>query len=76
MDYLLNRLTEASTWRGIVAIITACGVTISPEQIEVIVAGGLALMGIMGAFFPDLTKGAKPDEKVNSASNPPAVPGA
>lgn len=56
MNYVLSRLKEASTWRGIIAVITACGVALSPEQIEAIVATGLALMGIVGAFFPDATK--------------------
>ena len=56
MDYIMARLKEASTWRGIVAIVTACGVALSTAQIEAIVATGLALMGIVGAFFPDATK--------------------
>lgn len=56
MNYVLRRLTEASTWRGILAIVTACGVILSPEQIEAIVASGLALMGIIGVFFPDAVK--------------------
>lgn len=55
MNYVLARLKEASTWRGIIAIVTACGVALSPEQIEAIIATGLALMGIVGAFFPDAT---------------------
>ena len=56
MGYVLARLKEASTWRGIIGIITACGVALSPEQIEAIIATGIALMGIVGAFFPDATK--------------------
>lgn len=53
MKYFIERLHEASTWRGIVALITATGVAISPEQTEAIVAAGLAVMGLLGAFLPD-----------------------
>lgn len=53
MNYFISRLKEASTWRGIVAIVTACGIGISPELGEAIVGAGLGLMGIVGVFFPD-----------------------
>jgi len=53
MQYFINRLKEASTWRGIVAVVTACGLSVSPELGEAIVGAGLALMGIIGVFFPD-----------------------
>lgn len=53
MEYIKARLTEASTWRGLVAIVTALGVALSPEQVEAIVAIGLAVMGVVGAFVPD-----------------------
>lgn len=52
-SYLLNRLREASTWRGILALLTAAGVAISPEQIESIVTAGLALIGVVGVFASD-----------------------
>lgn len=51
--YILNRFSEASTWRGILALVTAAGVSLSPEQGEAIIAAGLAGIGILGAFFPD-----------------------
>ncbi|MDY0282327.1 MAG: hypothetical protein RBR35_17410 [Salinivirgaceae bacterium] len=53
VKFLYSRLKEPSTWRGIVAIITAAGVTLSPEQSAAIVSAGLAGIGIVGAFFPD-----------------------
>ena len=53
MDYIIARLKEASTWRGMVAIATSLGVVLSPDMIEAIVAAGLALIGIIGAFWPD-----------------------
>lgn len=51
--YLIERLHEASTWRGVVMLLTAAGVAISPEQGEAIVAAGLAFVGLLGAFLPD-----------------------
>lgn len=53
VSYILERLNEASTWRGIIGILTAIGVTISPEQIDSIVAAGLAIMGAVGVFTKD-----------------------
>jgi hypothetical protein len=51
--YLLERGKEASTWRGLVALLTALGVGISPEQGEAIIALGLASIGAIGVFFAD-----------------------
>lgn len=53
MRYLLNRLKEASTWRGLVLVITALGVQLTPDQFSATVATGLAVSGLIGAFFPD-----------------------
>lgn len=52
-DYLLARLQEPSTWRGLVLIATACGAILSPEQQEAIIAGGLLLAGLIGAATPE-----------------------
>jgi len=52
-DFLIQRGKEASTWRGLVAIITAAGISLDPAQMEAIVAAGLAVIGVIGAFFPD-----------------------
>lgn len=46
--YLLAQLQQPSTWRGIVMISTACGVILSPDQTEAIVAGGLFVAGLIG----------------------------
>lgn len=48
MKYLLERLGEASTWRGIVMLLTALGVSIKPELQEGIVSTGLAIAGLVG----------------------------
>ena len=56
VEYILARLKEASTWRGIIGLLTAMGISISPEQIDKIVAAGIAAMGVIGAFFGDKFK--------------------
>lgn len=52
-DFILARGKEGSTWRGLVALLTALGVTLSPEQGEAIVALGLAVIGVIGVFTAD-----------------------
>lgn len=49
-QYVIDRLKEVSTWRGIILIITAFGVTLSPEQAESIIAAGIALVGMFGVL--------------------------
>jgi hypothetical protein len=50
--YLLARLKEASTWRGLVYLLTALGVTVSPALAEAIIAAGMALAGVIGVVLP------------------------
>jgi hypothetical protein len=52
-DFILARGKEASTWRGLVALLTAVGVSISPDQADAIVALGLAVIGALGVFTKD-----------------------
>jgi len=58
LSYIYARLSEPSTWRGIIALVTAGGVALSPDQVDKIVAAGLALIGLIGAFMPDRFKTA------------------
>lgn len=50
MNWIIDRLKENSTWRGLVALLTAFGVTLSPEQTNAIVAAGLAVIGLINVF--------------------------
>jgi hypothetical protein len=50
MERLVEMLKETSTWRGMISIVTAFGVVLSPEQSEAIIAAGLALMGVINVF--------------------------
>ena len=51
--YVVARLGEASTLRGVLMLLTAAGVAIKPEVGEAIIAVGLALAGLVGALMPD-----------------------
>jgi hypothetical protein len=53
VDFILARGKEASTWRGLVALVTATGIVISPELGEAIVAIGLAIIGLLGVLTAD-----------------------
>ena len=57
LDFILERGKEASTWRGLVALATAVGISVSPELSEALVALGLAIIGVLGVFTKD-----KPNE--------------
>ena len=52
-QYLIDRMKEASTWRGIILVLTAVGVPIAPELQTTIVSAGLGLAGLLGAITPD-----------------------
>ena len=51
--YVVNRLKEASTWRGIFMLLTALGLNIAPELQDSILQAGVALVGLAGV----VTKG-------------------
>lgn len=53
LQFLRARLSEPSTWRGVVALVTAAGVSLEPTQVAAIVSAGMAVMGLVGAFLPD-----------------------
>jgi hypothetical protein len=50
MNYLLDRLREDSTWRGILMLLTAAGVSLDPAQANAIIALGLALVGLINVL--------------------------
>ena len=53
LTWILKRLKEPSTWRGIIAMLTASGIALTPDQGAAITAVGLGLIGLVGAFTPD-----------------------
>ena len=52
-DYLLSRLKEPSTWRGLVLCASAFGMTLTPDQSYAIASLGMALAGSIGIISPD-----------------------
>jgi hypothetical protein len=59
MKWLLARLKEPSTWRGLVWVLTVCGVLLTPEQAEAIMLAGMAVAGLLGVFLADESKPVK-----------------
>lgn len=59
MNWLLRRLCEPSTWRGLVWLATVAGLSLRPDQAEAIVAAGMALAGLLGVFLSDEPKSVR-----------------
>ena len=59
--YILNRLTERSTWLGVIALATASGATIEAAIAEQIIAAGMAVAGLIGVVTKDKTETKKED---------------
>ena len=53
MKTILSYLKSESTWRGLIAIATAFGVKLAPEQANSIIAAGLAAVGLINTFKKD-----------------------
>lgn len=51
--YVIERMKEPSTWRGIVLLLTAIGVPVAPAMADAIVSVGLAVAGLIGVATPD-----------------------
>jgi hypothetical protein len=63
-EYIVSRLSEPSTWRGIIWIVTACGFVLEPEQKEAIATAGMALVGAISIFIEKDKKPAPTQEQV------------
>lgn len=50
---------EASTWRGLIFILTAVGLQLDPEQQTAIITAGMALAGLVAVFFKRKAPSAK-----------------
>jgi len=71
--WLLARLREPSTWRGLVWILTVSGVLLTPEQAEAIMLAGMTMAGLLGVFLSDKPQTVNvvlpPVDLVSSAAN-------
>ena len=52
-DWILERLKEPSTWRGIILFATACGVPVAPALGDQIITVGIGLAGLVGIVTKD-----------------------
>lgn len=50
LDWILSRLSQDSTWRGIISILTASGITLAPDYQNAIIAFGLAAIGLINVI--------------------------
>ncbi len=55
INVIIERLTENSTWRGIILLATALGLRLEPELQNQIIASGLTLVGLINV----IRKGSK-----------------
>lgn len=54
MGYLLNRLKEPSTWRGLILFAAgAFGLKLGQGTEEIVIAIGVAASGALGTILPD-----------------------
>ncbi len=53
MQFVVARMREPSTWRGLALFLSSLGIAISPEQWEVIAAFGMGLSGLIGMTTKD-----------------------
>lgn len=51
--YVLERLKEPSTWRGLTLLLTAFGIPLAPGVSDAIIAAGLGIAGLIGAVTRD-----------------------
>ena len=70
--WLLARLREPSTWRGLVWLLTVSGVLHTPEQAEAIMLAGMALAGLLGVFTNDSPQTIKIELPPVDLVTPPA----
>jgi hypothetical protein len=50
VNLVLERLSENSTWRGLILVATALGVQLDPELQNAILAAGLGLIGLINVI--------------------------
>jgi len=53
IDYVLARLREFSTWRGVAALAATGGVLIAPEHLDAVYKAFIGLLGLAAVFAPN-----------------------
>lgn len=72
--FAVNRLKEASTYRGFIVLLGIFGVSMEPKQADAIIAACIAMYAVAASFFPDKfgEKEAPPVQAVESVPPPMA----
>jgi hypothetical protein len=50
VDYILDRLSESSTYRGAIFLLGGLGISLVPEQANAIAAASMAVVGAINVF--------------------------
>lgn len=50
MNYLLARLFEPSTWRGLISLATIFGLKIAPDQADAVLTAGVSVYSAINIF--------------------------
>jgi hypothetical protein len=62
-QFILDRLNEPSTWRGIILILTSAGVNIAPAMADAIIGAGIGICGLVGVLTADKPKAEKAENQ-------------
>jgi hypothetical protein len=74
-DWTIARLSEVSTWRGIIGILTSAGVYVSPDRAAAIIAVGMALIGLINVVRSEKKPTPTPPNEIPNQNPPvPAAP--
>jgi hypothetical protein len=50
MQYIIARLLEPSTWRGIISLLTLAGLKIAPDQADAVLTAGVSVYSAINIF--------------------------
>lgn len=62
MQFIFDRLKERSTWAGLVGLLTAAGVGLTPEKADAIISAGVAVVSLIFVFTKDIKTPDKPND--------------
>lgn len=73
LPWIIARMKEPSTWKGLIALAAACGVVINPEYAAIILAAGVGMAGFINVVITDPNKDDFKAE-IESALNDVIIP--
>jgi len=75
VDWILARLSESSTWRGILLSLTGLGIAVKPDKAAAITATGLALVGLINIFRQGAPSKSEVVEALETKADKPTLNG-